>query len=187
MRNYTKLVQVLIGAGLVVGMNGAMAKLWQNEEMTNEVIPDGNYNYVVEGNAWLNSHTYFSHNPSVVKIGGNLNRVGDLGVAKLELQDHTTVSVDGNVRLDTLANNGLMKIGGTLTVDVLVQKGTLTGLDGAALGKVVVREFYNSAHGTYNDLTVTGRLNNDSANLTMSGTVGTSDAAANVGTNGWIY
>ena len=54
MRNYTKLVQVLIGAGLVVGMNGAMAKLWQNEEMTNEVIPDGNYNYVVEGNAWLN-------------------------------------------------------------------------------------------------------------------------------------
>ena len=114
MRNYTKLVQVLIGAGLVVGMNGAMAKLWQNEEMTNEVIPDGNYNYVVEGNAWLNSHTYFSHNPSVVKIGGNLNRVGDLGVAKLELQDHTTVSVDGNVRLDTLANNGLMKIGGTI-------------------------------------------------------------------------
>lgn len=183
MRNYTKLVQVLIGAGLVVGMNGAMAKLWQNEEMTNEVIPDGNYNYVVEGNAWLNSHTYFSHNPSVVKIGGNLNRVGDLGVAKLELQDHTTVSVDGNVSLDTLANNGLMKIGGTLTVDVLVQKGTLTGLEGAALGKVVVREFYNSAHGTYDDLTVTGRLNNDSANLTMSGTVGTSDAAANVGTN----
>ena len=53
MRTYTKLVQVLIGAGLAIGMNSAMAGLWNDAEMTSGIAHDEENHYQTEGNAWL--------------------------------------------------------------------------------------------------------------------------------------
>lgn len=60
MRTYTKLVQALIGAGLAIGMNSAMAGLWNDAEMTSGIAHDGENHYQTDGDAWLNGHTYFS-------------------------------------------------------------------------------------------------------------------------------
>ena len=174
MQSYSKLVQALIGTGLIVGMNSAFAGLWHDAEMNNALQQDPDRHYATEGNAWLNGHTYFQEN-TLVSIGGSLDKTGKKGDAKLQLSDTTFVQVGNNVDLDTLDNSGNMQIGGTLTVDVLLQKGTLTGIDGSALGKVIVGGFYNQVDGTYNDLTVTRHLNNEGANLSMTGTVGTAE------------
>ena len=170
MRTYTKLVQVLIGAGLAIGMNSAMAGLWTDAQMTSGIAHDEENHYQTEGDAWLNGHTYFSAlsgKGASVTIGGCLNKAGEAGKAKLELYDTTTVQVKGNVNLDTLSNKGTMKIGGTLNVGVLEQYGTLTGIGDSTLGKVVVSDFYNHVDGDYKELTVTNHLNNDDANLTV--------------------
>lgn len=188
MRTYTKLVQALIGAGLAIGMNSAMAGLWNDPEMTSGIAHDGENHYQTEGNAWLNGHTYFSAlsgKGALVTIGGSLNKTGEAGKAKLDLYDTTTVQVKGDVNLDTLSNKGIMEIGGTLNVGVLEQYGSLTGVGGSTLGKVVVVDFYNHVDGDYKDLTVTNRLNNDSANLTVTGSVGSNEHSAKItNTNG---
>ncbi len=183
MRTYTKLVQVLIGAGLAIGMNSAMAGLWNDAQMTSGIAHDEENHYQTEGDAWLNGHTYFSAlsgNGASVTIGGCLNKTGEAGKAKLELYDTTTVQVEGNVNLDTLSNKGIMKIGGTLNVGVLEQYGTLTGIGDSTLGKVVVGDFYNHVNGDYKELTVTNRLNNDGANLTVTGSVGSNEHSAKI-------
>ena len=77
--------------------------------------------------------------------------------------------------LDTLTNGGHLEIGGSITVGVFEQHGTLTGINGAALGKVVAGSFYTSVGGVYNDLTVTGTLNNTGADLTLTGEIGTAE------------
>ncbi len=179
MQSYSKLVQALIGTGLIVGMNSAFAGLWHDAEMNNALRPDPDRHYATEGNAWLNGHTYFQEN-TLVSIGGSLDKTGIKGDAKLQLSDTTTVQVGKNVNLDTLTNAGNMQIGGTLTVDVLEQQGTLTGIDGSALGKVIVGGFYNRVDGTYNDLTVTRHLNNEGANLSMTGSVGTAEQSVGI-------
>ena len=188
MRTYTKLVQALIGAGLVIGMNSAMAGLWNDAEMTSGIAHDEENHYQTEGNAWLNGHTYFSAlsgKGASVTIGGSLNKTGEAGNAKLELYDTTTVQVKGDVNLDTLSNKGIMEIGGTLNVGVLEQYHSLTGIDGSTLGKVEVGDFYNHVEGDYKDLTVTNRLNNDDANLTVTGSVGSNEHSARItNTNG---
>lgn len=188
MRTYTKLVQALIGAGLAIGMNSAMAGLWNDAEMTSGIAHDGENHYQTEGNAWLNGHTYFSAlsgKGASVTIGGSLNKTGEAGKAKLDLYDTTTVQVKGDVNLDTLSNKGIMEIGGTLNVGVLEQYGSLTGIGASTLGKVVVGDFYNHVNGDYEDLAVTNRLNNDGANLTVTGSVGSNEHSAKItNTNG---
>lgn len=179
MQSYSKLVQALIGTGLIVGMNSAFAGLWHDAEMNNALQPDPDRHYATEGNAWLNGHTYFQEN-TLVSIGGSLDKTGTEGDAKLHLSDTTSVQVGKNVNLDTLTNAGNMQIGGTLTVDVLEQQGTLTGIDGSALGKVIVGGFWNQVDGTYNDLTVTRHLNNVGANLSMTGSVGTAEQSVGI-------
>lgn len=190
MTNYTKLVQALIGAGLAIGMNSAMAGLWNDVEMGSEITRDGENHYQTDGDAWLNGHTYFSvisGKDASVTIGGNLDKTykaGESGNAKLELYDKTTVKVKGNVNLDTLSNKGIMEIGGTLNVGVLEQQGLLKGIAGSVLGKVTAGEFYNHVDGDYKDLTVTNRLNNDGAAFTMTGTVGSSEHSAKITNKG---
>lgn len=187
MRKTTKLVQALIGAGLIVGMNSVQARLWHDAEMTNALVPDENRHYVTNGNAWLNGHTYFSQDNSVVTIGGNLDKTGEEGKAKLQLSETTIVQVANDVTLDTLSNVGKMEIGGTLTVDVLEQHGMLTGIDDSPLGKVVVGALYNHVDGIYNDLTVTKSLNNNGSNLTMTGSVGSNETSVGItNTNGQL-
>lgn len=191
MRTYTKLVQVLIGAGLAIGMNSAMAGLWNDAQMTSGIAHDEENHYKTEGDAWLNGHTYFSAlsgKPASVTIGGCLNKAGEAGKAKLELYDTTTVQVKGDVNLDTLSNKGTMEIGGTLNVGVLEQYGTLTGIGGSTLGKVVVGDFYNHVKGDYKYLTVKNRLNNDGADLTVTGSVGSNEHSAEItNTNGNLF
>ena len=188
MRTYTKLVQALIGAGLAIGMNSAMAGLWNDAEMTSVIAHDEDNHYQTEGNAWLNGHTYFSAlsgQGASVTIGGSLNKTGEAGNAKLELYDTTIVQVKGDVNLDTLSNKGTMEIGGTLNVGVLEQYHSLTGIDGSTLGKVEVGDFYNHVEGEYKDLTVTNRLNNDGVVLTVTGSVGSNEHSAKItNTNG---
>lgn len=55
----TKLFQALLATGLIAGMNVASASLWADKGMTNAVNHDGNYKYTVQGDAYLNNHTYF--------------------------------------------------------------------------------------------------------------------------------
>lgn len=183
MTNYTKLVQALIGAGLVVSMNNAMAGLWNDANMQDPITSEGS-SYKAEGDAWLNGHTYFSNNNAHVTIEGSLYKTGEPGKAKLELYETTTVKVKKNVILDTLTNKGHMEIGDTLTVGVLEQRGSLTGIGGSPLGKVIAGDFYNYVDGDYGDLFVTNRLNNDGAAFTMTGTVGSSEHSAKITNKG---
>ena len=74
MQSYSKLVQALIGTGLIVGMNSAFAGLWHDAEMNNALQPDPDSHYVTKGNAWLNGHTYFQEN-TLVSIGGSFTSV----------------------------------------------------------------------------------------------------------------
>lgn len=75
MLTHTKLVQALIGTGLIIGMNSAMAGLWLDKDMQTAVTKDESNHYTTEGDAWLNGHTYFSPTNSVVTIGGSLYKV----------------------------------------------------------------------------------------------------------------
>lgn len=184
MLTHTKLVQALIGTGLIIGMNAAMAGLWLDQDMQTAVTKDESNHYTTEGDAWLNGHTYFSPTNSVVTIGGSLYKTGEEGKAKLQLNNDTSVSISQDVDLDTLTNGGHLEIGGSITVGTLEQHGTLTGINGAALGKVVAGSFYTSVGGVYNDLTVTGTLNNTGADLTLTGEIGTAEKGAVVTTNG---
>ena len=141
----------------------------------------------MQGDAYLNNHTYFSGQNSFIDIGGSLLRTGEAGHAKLELYDHTTVHVAKDVVLDNLTNPGVVEIGGSLTVGELHQFNKLTGKDGAAIGKIVAGSFYNHTAGVYGDLTVTDHLETQGADLTLTGTVGSADKVAGVtNTNGNI-
>ncbi len=183
----TKLFQALLATGLIAGMNVASANLWTDAGMTNAVNHDGNNKYTVQGDAYLNNHTYFSGQNSFIDIGGSLYRTGEAGHAKLELYDHTTVHVAKDVVLDNLTNPGVVEIGGSLTVGELHQFNKLTGKDGAAIGKIVAGSFYNHTAGVYGDLTVTDHLETQGADLTLTGTVGSADKVAGVtNTNGNI-
>lgn len=176
----TKLFQALLATGLIAGMNVASASLWADKGMTNALNHDGNYKYTVQGDAYLNNHTYFSGQNSFIDIGGSLLRTGEAGHAKLELYDHTTVHVAKDVVLDNLTNPGVVEIGGSLTVGELHQFNKLTGKDGAAIGKIVAGSFYNHTAGVYGDLTVTDHLETQGADLTLTGTVGSADKVAGV-------
>lgn len=183
----TKLFQALLATGLIAGMNVASASLWADKGMTNAVNHDGNYKYTVQGDAYLNNHTYFSGKNSFIDIGGSLYRTGTKGAAKLELYDHTTVHVAKDVVLDNLTNPGVVEIGGSLTVGELHQFNKLTGKNGVAIGKIVAGSFYNHTAGVYDDLTVTDHLETQGAPLTLTGTVGSADKAAEItNTNGNI-
>lgn len=70
----TKLFQALLATGLMAGMNVASAYLWTDAGMTVPVNHDGQYKYTVQGDAYLNGHTYFSGQNSFVDIGGSLYR-----------------------------------------------------------------------------------------------------------------
>ena len=183
----TKLFQALLATGLIAGMNVASAGLWADANMQTAVNHDKNYKYTVSGDAYLNNHTYFSGQNSFIDIGGSLYKTyetGTAGNAKLELYNHTTVHVAKDVVLDTLTNRGVVEIGGSLTVGVLEQYNTLTGKDGAAIGKIVAGSFYNHTDGVYGDLTVTDHLETQRANLTLTGTVGSADKVAGITNNG---
>ncbi|MDO4937425.1 MAG: autotransporter outer membrane beta-barrel domain-containing protein [Sutterellaceae bacterium] len=180
MTKYKKLVQAMVAAGLLVGMNSAMSAIYYDEGMSKEIARDENYHYTTEGDAWLAGHTYYSGTNSVITIGGNLNRTGPEAEAYLELYDHTTVIVSKDVNLDKVANKGHMEVGGTLNLNILEQHGTLTGIGGAALGKVLVGEFSNHVDGIYNELYVSRVLTNSNADLTMTGTVGSAKQSADI-------
>ena len=183
----TKLFQALLATGLIAGMNVASASLWADKGMTNALNHDGNYKYTVQGDAYLNNHTYFSGQNSFIDIGGSLLRTGEAGHAKLELYDHTTVHVAKDVVLDNLTNPGVVEIGGSLTVGELHQFNKLTGKDGAAIGKIVAGSFYNHTAGVYGDLTVTDHLETQGADLTLTGNVGSATKVATIkNTNGNI-
>lgn len=183
----TKLFQALLATGLIAGMNVASAGLWADANMQTAVNNDENHKYTVSGDAYLDDHTYFSGQNSFIDIGGSLYRTGTAGKAKLELYNHTTVHVANDVVLDTLTNHGVVEIGGSLTVGVLEQYNTLTGKDGAAIGKIVAGSFYNHTDGVYGDLTVTHWLQTTDANLTLTGNVGSAAKAATItNTNGNI-
>lgn len=183
----TKLFKALLATGLIAGMNVASAHLWTDASMTEAVNHDGNYKYTTPGDAYLNDHTYFSGQNSFIDIGGSLYKTGEAGLAKLQLNNDTTVHVANNVVLDTLTNSGKFEIGGSLTVGVLEQHNKLTGKNGVAIGKIVAGSFYNHTAGVYGDLTVTDHLETQGADLTLTGTVGSADKVAGVtNTNGNI-
>lgn len=185
----TKLFQALLATGLIAGMNVASANLWTDAGMTNAVNHDGNNKYTVQGDAYLNNHTYFSGQNSFIDIGGSLYKTGEAGHAKLELYDHTTVHVAKDVVLDNLTNPGVVEIGGSLTVGELHQFNKLTGKNGAAIGKIVAGSFYNTTAGVYGDLTVTHWLQTTGADLTLTGNVGSATKNENAtikNTNGNI-
>ena len=73
----TKLFQALLATGLIAGMNVASANLWTDAGMTNAVNHDGNNKYTVQGDAYLNNHTYFSGQNSFIDIGGSLYKTGE--------------------------------------------------------------------------------------------------------------
>lgn len=175
----TKLFQALLATGLIAGMNVASANLWTDASMQAPVNHDGQYKYTVQGDAYLNGHTYFSGQNSFIDIGGSLYRTGEVGKAKLELYSHTTVHVAKDVVLDNLTNPGVVEIGGSLTVGELHQFNKLTGKDGAAIGKIVAGSFYNHTAGVYGDLTVTDWLQT-TADLTLTGNVGSATKAATI-------
>lgn len=183
----TKLFQALLATGLIAGMNVASASLWADKDMHVRVNPDGQNTYLVPGDAYLDNHTYFSGQNSFIDIGGSLYGTGTKGAAKLELYDHTTVHVAKDVVLDNLTNPGVVEIGGSLTVGELHQFNKLTGKNGVAIGKIVAGSFYNHTAGVYDDLTVTDHLETQGAPLTLTGTVGSADKAAEItNTNGNI-
>ena len=182
----TKVFKALLATGLIAGMNVASAHLWTDADMKVPVNHDGQYKYTTPGDAYLNDHTYFPLN-SFVDIGGSLYRTGTEGLAKLQLNNDTTVHVANNVVLDTLTNSGKLEIGGSLTVGVLEQHNKLTGKNGVAIGKIVAGSFYNHTAGVYDDLTVTDHLETRDASLTLTGNVGSATKAATIkNTNGNI-
>ena len=184
----TKLFQAILATGLMAGMNVACANLWTDANMTNAVTHDGNNKYTVQGDAYLNNHTYFSGQNSFIDIGGSLYKTGEAGKAKLQLNNDTTVHVANNVVLDTLTNSGELEIGGSLTVGVLEQHNKLTGKNGVAIGKIVAGSFYNTTAGVYGDLTVTHWLQTTGADLTLTGNVGSATENATItNTDGNIF
>lgn len=134
----TKLSSQVALALVALSLSGtAFAGFFADGDKSQQINANADGNFVVEGNVYLEGHTWIGHQKSLTIKGDFLNVTTPTSEPVFELYSDSQATVHGKVDLDELRVNGSMAVGGSIDVGKLTITGNLTNLNGGALDQQV--------------------------------------------------
>ncbi len=182
----TMLVHVLASIGLLTATGSAIAGFYSDENKSNKINPDASGNYVVEGNLYVDGHSWYGEGKKLEVSGDLLNVKQPATNPKLAIYSSSLAIVKGDVKINELSVNGELNLGNSMTVDKLaVNNGLITDLSGNVLTqKVTIKnELWNTDSDLvfHNLVTEGSRLQSTGGSITiLGGQLGTADKSLNV-------